>query len=118
MSCIADATACVDGIGFISKSCRPLLASCQERLQEGTSEAQSSIRKRIKSLQNRFVQEEECKVVKEELAKGMQEGNLDVMPVWCGAGVGLIHSIDTAEDVVTKTWEEASERIALSYKWV
>lgn len=64
------------------------------------------------------MQEEECKVVKEELAKGMQEGNLDVMPVWCGAGVGLIHSIDTAEDVVTKTWEEASERIALSYKWV
>ena len=67
---------------------------------------------------NRCVQEEQCKVVKEELAKGTQDGNLDVMPVWCGAGVGLINSIDGAEDVVKKTWEEASERIALSYKWV
>ena len=67
---------------------------------------------------NRCVQEVKCKVVKEELAKGMQDGNLDVMPVWCGAGVGLIHSIDSAEDVVRKTWEEAIERIALSYKMI
>lgn len=57
------------------------------------------------------VQEQKRQAVKEELAKGAQEADLDVVPLWCGAGVGLIHSIESAEDVVKSIWAEAESRL-------
>ena len=57
------------------------------------------------------VQEQQRQAVEEELAKGVKEADLDVMPLWCGAGVGLIHSIESAEDVVKSVWAEAESRL-------
>ena len=56
-------------------------------------------------------QEQQRQAVKEELAKGAHEADLDVVPLWCGAGVGLIHSIESAEDVVKSIWAEAESRL-------
>lgn len=57
------------------------------------------------------VQEQQRQAVKEELAKGAHEADLNVVPLWCGAGVGLIHSIESAEDVVKSIWAEAESRL-------
>ena len=57
------------------------------------------------------MQEEQQKALKEELAKGHEEGDFDVVPVWSGAGVGQIHSIDSAEDVVKSVWKAACLRM-------
>ncbi|CAL5229038.1 g12286 [Coccomyxa viridis] len=56
-------------------------------------------------------EEEKQKALKEKLAKGQQEGDLDVAPVWSGAGVGQIHSIDSAEEVVKSVWDAACARM-------
>ena len=53
-------------------------------------------------------EEEQQKVLKEKLAKGQEEGHLDVAP---GAGVGQIHSIDSAEEVVKSVWDAACVRM-------
>ena len=57
------------------------------------------------------LQAEQHNALKEELAKGQQEGNLDVVATWSGAGVGQIHSIDSAEDVVRSVWSVACSRM-------
>ncbi len=57
------------------------------------------------------MQEEQSLAVKEELAKGVEAADLDVVPLWCGAGVGLIHSIESAENLVKSIWAEADYRL-------
>lgn len=58
------------------------------------------------------MQEGQLRAAKQELETGQKESNLDVVPMWCGAGVGLIHSIESAEDVVSKMWAQAKHRFS------
>lgn len=101
-----------------SRACLEIAAVCQ---QAGTECGAS----RTKSRQGKelghpgctspqrvcCLQEEKQKALKEKLAKGQQEGDLDVAPVWSGAGVGQIHSIDSAEEVVKSVWDAACARM-------
>ena len=56
-------------------------------------------------------QEEQQKTAKEEIAKATKDGNLDVVPLWCGAGIGLIHSVESAEDAFNAIWAGARARL-------
>ena len=55
-------------------------------------------------------QEEQQRTAREEIAKATQDGNLDVVPLWCGAGIGLIHSVESAEDAFDAIWAGARAR--------
>ena len=55
-------------------------------------------------------QEEQQKTAKEAIAKATQDGDLDVVPLWCGAGIGLIHGVETAEDAFNAIWAGARAR--------
>lgn len=45
-------------------------------------------------------QPEEIARMKAELDRGREAADPDISPLWCGAGVGLIHSVQPAEDLV------------------
>jgi NAD(P)H-dependent flavin oxidoreductase YrpB (nitropropane dioxygenase family) len=43
-----------------------------------------------------------------EMDRGRAEADPEVAPLWCGAGVGLIHSVRPAQDLVTDIVSDAA----------
>ena len=48
---------------------------------------------------------------KSELAEGQKAEDMEVVPLWAGASVGIISSINPAGEVMEKVWSEAKERL-------
>ncbi|BDA47788.1 probable nitronate monooxygenase [Coccomyxa sp. Obi] len=74
-----------------------------------------------RALRNRFsdanpehllAKPEEVARMKADLDRGRDAADPDISPLWCGAGVGLIHSVPPAENVVKEIVEDAAAVIA------
>ena len=60
----------------------------------------------------KYVQEDLQMAAKQDLEEATKEGNLDSIALWCGSGVGLIHSIESAENIFNQLWTVAQRKIA------
>ena len=50
--------------------------------------------------------------VRGEIQKGVQDGDLNAVALWCGGGVGQIHHVDAAESILKEIWSGASKRLS------
>ena len=69
-------------------------------------------RQLLSDLEFEFGQADERERMQAELDSGRAEADPEVAPLWCGAGVGLIHSIPPAETLVKGIVADAAATVA------